>query len=306
MSYLLKCVVYLSLAVLEFSSCHSTMPEMTEEEPEETPDTVIFSERIAAGTLNNKSIDEASGMAMSIQHDSAFWTHNDSGDEARLFLISTTARYQLTCTLSGATNRDWEDIAVAKDPVNAKSRIYIGDIGDNSAIYGYGYIYILNEPAITADPDITVSDYDKITFRYEDGKRDAESLMVDPVNGDIYIVSKREANVGLYQIKYPYSFTDTTIAKKVLTMPYTQIVGGDISADGSEILLKNYDTIWYWPRKNGQSVAEALNEKPTEPPYTQEPQGEAICWSRDSKAFYTMSEASLLNITPVLYRYEKK
>lgn len=84
--------------------------------------------------------------------------------------------------------------------------------------------------------------------------------MVDPLSGNIYIVSKREANVQLYQITYPYSTTDTVIAKKMITLPFTQIVAGDISADGKNILLKNYQKVWYWSRKDGTSIVDALSK----------------------------------------------
>ena len=33
---------------------------------------------------------------------------------------------------------------------------------------------------------------DSINLVYPDGSKDAETLMVDPLNGDIYIITKRE------------------------------------------------------------------------------------------------------------------
>lgn len=268
-------------------------------------DTLIFSERVAMGMLNNGTINEASGMAMSLENPHGFWTHNDSGDKSRIFLVDTFARYQMTVNFTNATNRDWEDIAVSKDPLNGHHRIFIGDIGDNNAIHKYSTIYIVKEPKITTGIDTTIDIIQKITYKYEDGSRDAESLMVDPITGDIYIVSKREANVNLYQIQYPYATVDTIIAKKVLTLPYSQIVAGDISQDGTEILLKSYKKVWYWSRKKEMSVASALSQSPYETTYISEPQGESVCWAPDAKGFYTISEESPLKITPILYKYIK-
>lgn len=268
-------------------------------------DTVIFSERIALGTLDKGSIDEASGMAMSIINKDKFWTHNDSGDKARIFLVNTAAQYQMTINIRNATNRDWEDIAVAVDPKDGQSKIYIGDIGDNDAKYEYRAIYILAEPTVTENVDITMDYQQKIIYKYEDGPRDAETLMVDPLTGDIYIVSKRETNVHLYQIAYPFNTNDTIIAKKIMVLPFTQIVAGDISSDGKEILLKNYQKVWYWSRKEGTTIATTLSHKPFETTYMQEPQGESICWSTDAKAFFTISEESPIKIKPILYKYVK-
>jgi len=89
-------------------------------------------------------------------------------------------------------------------------------------------------------------------------------------------------------------------------MPFTYFVGGDISADGSEILMKTYQKIYYWKRKSGSTVEQALSNKPQEIPYNPEPQGEAICWSWDNKSFYTLSEESPFKIVPVFYRFDKK
>lgn len=305
-SWIFSVSFFLLFAGVMFFSCSSDHPEIIPETPETEKDTVIFTDRISVGTLDNKTIDEASGMVMSILHENHFWTHNDSGDDSRLFLVNNVAQYQVTCTLKGAVNRDWEDIAAAKEQVTGKSRIFVGDIGDNNAVHDCGFIYILDEPAVLSNENIIVNNYDKITFKYQDGKRDAETLMVDPLTGDIYIVSKRESSVHLYQIKYPYNFTDTITANKLLSIPFTQIVSGDISADGSGILLKNYSKVWFWPRKNGKSIADVFSLKPYETTYIQEPQGEAICWSRDGKSFFTISEESPFKTTPILYRYDKK
>lgn len=289
-----------------YFACSTQTSSVIHQHTEIEKDTVIFMERIAEGTIEMDMIDEASGIAASIQNDNTFWTHNDSGDKARIFLINNKAQYIMTCKLAGAINRDWEDIAISRDPVHGNSRIFIGDIGDNNGRHLYCTIYILDEPTVTSNENITVTNFDKITFRYDDGPKDAETLMVDPVSGDIYIVSKRDANVSVYTISYPYNFYDTLTLQKLITIPYTYIVGGDISPDGSELLMKDYSKVYYWQRKKGQSIKDLLSGNPAEPPYIQEPQGEAICWSRDARSFYTLSERSPFKISPVLYRYDKK
>ena len=294
------------LTIIVFGSCSSSTQLTKINNIDNSSDTIKFKPAVAAGVINNKVINEASGIVMSLQDKDFFWTHNDSGDDARLFLVSTDAEYRFTCTVANIKNRDWEDIAIYNDSNSGKSRLYIGDIGDNNAVYPFCNIYIIDEPSVKSTSDITISKSEKIIYKYSDGRRDAETLMVDPVNGDIYIVSKRETNVNIYRIAYPYSFKDTMTAEKMLTIPLNNFVGGDISRDGSEILMKTYQKIYYWPRKKGKTIIEALSQKPIEIPYQIEPQGEAICWSADAKSFYTLSEASPFNVTPVLYRYDKE
>ena len=289
------------------SACRKhTVPVPYQDDEAESMDSVVFEAGIAAGTLTNRAIDEASGMDMSILHPYKLWTHNDSGDKPRLYLLDTLARHLRTFTVENSDNRDWEDIAVARDPVSGRSRIFIADIGDNLAVYDHGRIFLADEPLLQNASDSVITPVNKIVFRYDDGRRDAESLMVDPLSGDIFLISKRETNVHLYRITYPYNMTDTVTAVKVLEMPYTYIVAADISHDGTEILLKNYDKIWHWYRKKGSTVAEALAGIPTELTYLREPQGESLCWGMNTTIFYTLSEESLFKVTPVLYKYKRK
>ncbi|WP_353959672.1 hypothetical protein [Echinicola jeungdonensis] len=41
-----------------------------------------------------------------------------------------------------------------------------------------------------------------------------------------------------------------------MKLPVTMSVGGDISVDGSKILIKNYWAVYYWERKPGESIPE--------------------------------------------------
>jgi hypothetical protein len=298
--------IILGLFVCMISSCGSETPNMEVTEEEMDQDTVIFMPRELVAPLDSETIDEASGLASSIKYPSRFWTHNDSGDEAYLYLINEQGKTEATVKIINAENRDWEDIAVAYHPVLKENYIYIADIGDNNAVNTSGTIYVLEEPAIQSGDTVEVNVEKVVTFTYEDGKRDAETLMVDPLTSDIYIVSKRETQVGLYLLSYIFTGTGTIMAVKQAVLPFTQMVGGDISAQGDQIVLKNYTTVYYWKRKPGQSIKEALASKPFLTPYIQEPQGEAIAWSRDGNAFYTLSEKGPFNIKPALYRYQKR
>ncbi len=293
------------LCVLLVSGCRRQVVTVPYQEDEITNDTVSFEAGVAAGTLKNREINEASGMDMSIRYPGMLWTHNDSGDKPQLYLIDTAANHLRTFTVEDSQNRDWEDIAVGRDKATGISRIFIADIGDNLSVYDHGRIYVIDEPA-TSTPDSTLKPGGRILFRYPDGKRDAETIMVDPASSDIYLVSKRETNVHLYRIAHPYNFRDTVTAEKLMELPFTYIVAGDISDDGSGILMKNYDKIWYWKHSKNRTIAESLLATPQELPYKREPQGESICWDTSGKAFYTLSEESLLKIPPVLYRYVRK
>lgn len=261
----------------------------------------LFITAEAKGTIENREINEASGLAASINQPNMLWTHNDSGDSPRLFLINHNGVSAAQFVLKGAENRDWEDIATGPGPEDETSYIYVGDIGDNRARHEVKTIYRIKEPQLSSATEIT--DFDVIEFVYPDGKRDAESLLIDPLSKDIYILSKREDHIGVYVAKYPQSTTEVITLKKLASIPYNQTVAADISADGQEILLKTYNNIYYWQRNN-RSISQTLSSPPLSIRYKREPQGEAIAWQRDGLGFYTLSEKRA-GIEPVLYFYAK-
>ncbi len=239
----------------------------------------------------SKQLEEASGLVASFANPAHFWTVNDSGNPAEVFLIDSTAQTKIVCKLGNIANRDWEDIAIGVGPVPGKKYLYVADIGDNLAVFPYKYIYRFEEPSLKNGATQTITDVKTFVVLLPDGKRDTETLMIDPITNDLYIVSKREEHVNVYLQKFPYA-SDTLKPEKVLTLPYNKIVAGSISQDGQEVLMKNYDQIFYWKRSGEKSVVELLKKPPIEIPYEREPQGEAMCWSNDTSGFYTLSESN--------------
>ena len=256
--------------------------------------------------LNNKELKEISGIAASVNNPKLLWAHNDSGNGADIFLLDDHLDIKLTCTLAGVENRDWEDIAVGPGPDASKSYVYIADIGDNEARHQYKYIYRFEEPVLnkTQGEKITITSFDRITFQLSDAKKDTETLLLDPKTKNLYVVSKREEPVCLYELKYPYPKNDTLVADKLMSLPFTQIVGGDFSANGKEILMKNYNKVYYW-NSSSKSITDVLKESPLEIPYEMEPQGESIAWATDGSGFYTLSEEKKKEKS-YLYFYKRK
>ncbi|MEJ2052669.1 MAG: hypothetical protein P8X42_02000 [Calditrichaceae bacterium] len=250
-------------------------------------------QRMDNGLIESDKINEASGIDQSWLNDNVFWLHNDSGNEAQIFAIDERGKNLGRFKLANIKNRDWEDIAVGPGPIDGQSYIYIGEIGDNRAEYEDKYIYRVKEPVIdsTHTPyNAIIENIDIISFIYPDGPRDAETVMIDPLTKDIIIVSKREENVHVYSLAYPQPMDSVIIAQRITILPITQVTGGDISNTGDKIVLKNYEKIYYWTRKSGETLADAFSKEPQLLPYIPEPQGEAICWDKEGKDYFTVSE----------------
>lgn len=265
-----------------------------------------FGEAIDKGQLRYPAIDEASGLVCSLNNPGYFWTHNDSGDQARFFLLDSTATYKMTCFLEGVQAHDWEDIARMKH--GDTSYLLIGDIGDNLARRATIAIHRLEEPkfnnkqVVDTIPAQSITTY---TLRYEDGPKDAESLFFDPLEKKLYIISKRDLHVGIYEAALPAQAKDTLILKKCASIPYTFITSADISSDGQEILIKNLLNVYYWKRKPGESIPEMFRRAGAMQPYQAEPQGEAITFARDGSGYYTTSERPF-GLSAHLYYYPRK
>lgn len=261
----------------------------------------ISAPAVSMHILEDTEIDEASGLAASRQTPGLLYTHNDSGGEPIVYVLNDKAMLAARILLEGVKNHDWEDIAVGPDPGSGKSCVFVGDIGDNGSKRKTVYVYRFAEPAFR-DTLIKVSP-DQIKIEYEDGARDAEALFVDPGTGDIGIISKREEQVGFYRVKYPYSLSETNIAKKEATLPMTFVVAADISPNGKQILVKTYTAVFRYKRGKGKSLAQAFAAKAKELPYRIEPQGEAVAWDARGKGYFTLSECS--NGKPATLYYYK-
>jgi hypothetical protein len=258
----------------------------------------------------DEAIDEASGLVASRKYPGLLWTHNDSGDKPRLFLIEPEGGLIATVYLENVFNRDWEDIAAHYNKSEHKYYLYVGDIGDNRAVFNFKYIYRLEEPDLDITQQnqiISVADVNKILFQFSDGSRDAETLMIDPISEQLFLVTKREKNVGVYVFPEQITWgTDTLYLEKKLELPIYLAVAGDISVDGSEILIKDYESIYYWKREKSETVIDALSKPASMLPYQKEKQGESIAWDLSADGYYTLSEKSDATAMPTIYYYLAK
>jgi hypothetical protein len=256
--------------------------------------------------IKERKLFELSGLAASRAHPGILYAHGDSGSKARVFAIDTDGTVRADYRLAGVERVDWEDIAIGPGPGGAPF-VFVGDIGDNGArkndrpARAEIQVFRFAEPALPApgaDIKQPLADVAVLRLQYPDHPHDAETLMVDPVSGDIVIVTKDGS--GLSSVfRAPGSVTPGQVAilERVTDLtvgaagtPAARATAGDISPTGDRILLRTYGSILLWARPPGLSLGDAMATAPrhlAQPPQTK---GEAIAFSADGRSWFAGGE----------------
>jgi hypothetical protein len=254
-----------------------------------------------------KFIDEASGIVESRRNPGIFWINNDSGDGAYLYAVDRQGKTRGVFLVRNAAANDWEDIAYGPGPDGKGDFLYIGDIGDNGKKRTDTIIYRIAEPKIgTATgsketPLLTAEPTIRRAFRYPDGSHNAETLLVHPKTGIVYIVTKEENGVSsVYKFPAePAEWWEPNTLTRVGTITITgeqhpypdMITGGEISPDGKKVILQSYLRAYELRLPENTADFDAIwKTRPTHVPLPLLRQGEAICYSADGKSIFVTSE----------------
>lgn len=260
-----------------------------------------FAEGTVAGDVADPTLVEVSGLAASRVHDGVLWAHNDSGGQAALAALSDTGEDLGTYVVPGATATDWEDMAAGPGPDPGTSYLYAGDIGDNAAGRASVQVHRVPEPEqAPAGTDGRFAEDVVIELTYPGGPIDAEALLVDPGTGDLLIVGKRDVDAPVYLAEAAAIAGGGQVEmRQVATLdqpPPTGaiglVTGGDVSPDGSVVLLRTYGTVLAYDRPDGAPLADALAGTPCVAPSVDEQQGEALAFLADGSAYVTISEGA--------------
>lgn len=262
--------------------------------------------------IKNSSIYESSGLVASRATPGAYWTHNDSGDGPYIYAFDARGDSLGVFRVDGARAIDWEDISIGLGPESGRSYLYIADIGDNDATRSEIIVYRVAEPKLSADTaKLTkagsgkTETADAIRLRYPDGKYDAETLIVHPVSGNIYIVTK-------VPLVNPVVYEAQVTLDKVITMKRIGevrvpslfggvITGGSISPDGRRVALCDYFQGYelVLPAKSSD-FNDLWKQRMTGFDLGKRKQGEAIAYRLDGEALLATSEGAQSPLIQVL------
>ena len=266
---------------------------------------VLYGDPVVAFRFADPRIAESSGLVASSYDDRVF-THNDSGDDARFFAVGPDGRTRTTYVLPGVQARDWEDLARGPDE-QGRSSLWLGDIGDNSAIRDRGIlVHRVREPEPTDRERVTTERPTSFRLRYPDGPGDAEALLVHPRTGRLWVVTKPLAgpakvyaaperldpdgpNLLALAGEAEVRDTGTPGGPRIGGLANLLVTAGDVSPDGRRVALRTYTDVYEWDVP-GDDVAAAFAGEPRVSPLPETEQGEGLAYSRDGRALLLSTE----------------
>lgn len=258
------------------------------------------------GRVRSPEAKELSGLVRSRSQAGVLWANNDSGNDPRVLALAPDGSLRADLQVTGAANTDWEDIALGPAASGSGDVLYLADIGDNAEERFDIVVYGTPEPRLRRGSPArrATAPAQRLALRYPDGAHDAETLLVDGATETIAIVTKSfDGSAGLYVTPLRPSRGPVMLrrAGTVRLDPGAAITAGDISADGSTVVLRGYDRAYVFARRRGEPLARALRRAPcvAGADLAGEGQGEALALARDGRSFYTVPEGE----RPLIRRY---
>jgi hypothetical protein len=261
-----------------------------------------YSPLARVAVLQDRAVREASALAASHRWPGAFWTLNDSGNDATVYAFDTAGRSVATVQVDRAENVDWEALQVGPGP-GGRSALYIGDLGDNEKERKDANIYRIPEPDLSGGANRPASGRtapaEVFHLTYPNGARDVEAMLVHPKTGEVVLVSK-EYNGRAQVYGYPTPLDPDRrvqvdlVAELDLSRlgPVTSAVtDGAVSPDGRRAVLRTYSSALEYDLTSDASLASIWSrQQPRLMPLDDGAQGEGITYRADGKALLTIGE----------------
>lgn len=267
---------------------------------------VRWGEPRITGMATEEALSEISGLIASRRHKGVYWSHNDSASPAELYAITDKGKRLATLSLAGIVNNDWEDLGYFYR--DGHHYLVIADTGDNGGIREELQIIVIEEPQ-TLRPRQEIKPAWVQRFRWPDGPRDCEAMVVDAQRGKILLISKKRVPPELFSLPLGPSESLQT-AELATTLPgidqpdaedlqanpvygryRSQITAADLSPDGQVLAVLNYSALYFYTRKAETGWRRTLvKARPGKITLPWLPQAEAVAFAADGKSLLIGSE----------------
>lgn len=288
-----------------------------------------FKTGVSVGNLST-TYTEYSGLTQPgrVENKEYLWAIEDGNTGYILAINRNTAALSGVWTVTGMTASDNEDCTSCV--VDGIPYLFVCDTGDNANARATIKVTRVEEPIITGSNG-TISSKLDIVCQYPAGDlpshKDVETVIADPDTGDLYFITKRISPVKMYRLPFALTYTGTQTlefvgnltsdaAFNVISTTFSvnngYTVGGNISPNGSEIILRSYSALYVWRRnKSKETIPQCLarvydsvlthsyvggggsSSLTTAPKClhpNQEPQGESVSYDYEGINIYTCSE----------------
>jgi hypothetical protein len=243
---------------------------------------------------------EVSGLVASRANPGLLWVHNDSGDRANLYLVDEQLRIRSTVELPGVFALDWEAVSAGPGP-DGRPWLWVADVGDNLLLRPFVTLHGFPEPALGPDPPPVTGPEEVVSLqvRYPDGPSDVESFAVDPRTGEGVLVTKTldpdgRARVLRVLAESLWAGGEVDAEDVGATTASGPEQNGpraaDIAQDGTLVAVKDLARTFVWLRGPGQAVPALLVDEPQAPCAADLGRGEALGFSVDGTAVFTLEE----------------
>jgi hypothetical protein len=261
---------------------------------------------VRSARIDCPEIDESSGLVRSRTWKGIYWTHNDSGDRARIFAIDRQGaplapEWLQGCpgiTVHHAANIDWEDIAADNE-----GNLLIAACGNNDNARRDLGIYVVPEPNPYSAVATRSSAYYRFRFpeQHEFPPRDPAARNFDCealfwARGRLYLLTKHRGNTltRLYRFE--------RLERHAVNLPALigvfdiggMVTAADATPDGRSLAVLTYGAIWVFtaPEESDRYFDGAIRWLPI---YAG--QCEAICF--DGEELVLTDEAGELFVVPL-------
>jgi hypothetical protein len=179
-------------------------------------------------TLADKRIAQPTGLALSSLHPGVMWMVSGK----TLFAVQASGRTAAAYTFSGPAPLDFEALAITKDE-RGHPMLLLGDTGDPHRSRRKGaWLYMVREPDRLGNAVLRPQRYQ---IEFPDGPQDVRSLLVDPSDQRVYLVSLTSTGGNVYALPAALGLGMSNLLTKVNPVHFVAQDGGFLP-DGRVIL----------------------------------------------------------------------
>lgn len=227
-------------------------------------------------TIADPAITESSGLVVSTEDDDLAYTVNDSGSSPIVYAIEISSGKTVGTTRLDAELIDTEALSIDQD-----GTLWIADTGDNRATRNDVALYSTPAPGRT---DGDLQSVSRFPVSYPGGPLDVESLAINPVTGEKFLISKGLLGGTVFAVPDPL-VEDTDNRASALEGDIPGIItDAAFTPDGRFVVARDYSEAYVldaatWQIASSQELPSAE-------------QGETLAFEAGGRSFLVGSEGA--------------